>query len=181
MVISFSLIGCQPDGPASDEGRSYTSSYVDETRRSIKALSDDRIEGLLSGEGLGYALAAELNGYPGPRHVLDLGDSLGLTVEQRREIAGTFDAMQDAASAAGERLVRAEAKLDSLFAAKQASKRDVRAWVEEAARHEADVRYAHLSTHLETAELMTSDQISAYNRLRGYAGDGAHLHSSGHH
>ena len=34
---------------------------------------------------MGLALAAELNGYPGPRHVLDLADQLGLTPEQQVE------------------------------------------------------------------------------------------------
>ena len=32
---------------------------------------------------MGLALAAELNGYPGPSHVLELADKLELSAEQR--------------------------------------------------------------------------------------------------
>ena len=44
--------------------------------RSIKALSDQQIADLGAGRGMGLALAAELNGYPGPSHVLELADKL---------------------------------------------------------------------------------------------------------
>ena len=48
------------------------SPYAGQQARQVKALSKAEIEGLLAGRGLGYAKAAELNHYPGPRHVLDL-------------------------------------------------------------------------------------------------------------
>ena len=35
---------------------------------------------------MSLALAAELNGYPGPLHVLELADRLGLSAEQRGKV-----------------------------------------------------------------------------------------------
>ena len=52
-----------------------------ETRR-VKALSEEQIADLEGGRGMGLALAAELNGYPGPLHVLELAETLDLTDEQ---------------------------------------------------------------------------------------------------
>ena len=46
--------------------------YAGQQTRTIKALSDDEIAALRNGEGMGMAKAAELNGYPGPIHVLSL-------------------------------------------------------------------------------------------------------------
>jgi hypothetical protein len=50
--------------------------------RPIKALSDQQVADLKAGRGMGLALAAELNGYPGPSHLVELSDQLGLTAEQ---------------------------------------------------------------------------------------------------
>jgi hypothetical protein len=50
--------------------------------RPIKALSDQQVADLKAGRGMGLALAAELNSYPGPSHLVELSDQLGLTSEQ---------------------------------------------------------------------------------------------------
>ena len=57
--------------------------YAGMQARPIKALSDQQIADLKAGRGMGLALAAELNGYPGPLHVLELADKLDLSAEQR--------------------------------------------------------------------------------------------------
>jgi hypothetical protein len=57
------------------------SPYTGQERREIKALSNEEIDRYLSGDGMGLAKAAELNHYPGPRHVLELADQL----QQRRQ------------------------------------------------------------------------------------------------
>jgi hypothetical protein len=61
------------------------SPYAGEEARAIKALSDQEIEAYLSGQGMGYAKAAELNSYPGPKHVLELARELGLTPAQEEQ------------------------------------------------------------------------------------------------
>jgi len=53
--------------------------YAGQQTWTIKALSEDEIAALRNGEGMGMAKAAELNGYPGPIHVLALVAQLGLT------------------------------------------------------------------------------------------------------
>ena len=157
------------------------SPYAGQEGREIKALSADEVRGYLGGAGLGYAKAAELNGYPGPRHVLDLADSLALTADQRRRVEASFRAMQAEAQARGRELVGAEAALDRLFAEGQATHEEVRALAETAAKIEGRVRSAHLEAHIDTRAVLTPVQVAAYNRLRGYGGGAAHGDHRGHH
>src|SRR5262245_12308395 len=60
--------------------------YAGMQHRGIKALSEQQIADLRAGKGMGLALAAELNGYPGPIHVLELGDRLELSAQQRQRL-----------------------------------------------------------------------------------------------
>src|SRR5882724_3029275 len=62
--------------------------------RPIKALSDQQVADLKAGRGMGLALAAELNGYPGPSHLLELSDKLNLSTDQRAAIQRLFDSMK---------------------------------------------------------------------------------------
>ena len=54
----------------------YTSKYVGEEYRKIKSLSPDDVEELKKGGGWGLAKAAELNGLPGPAHILEMEDKI---------------------------------------------------------------------------------------------------------
>jgi hypothetical protein len=60
--------------------------YAGLQNRSIKTLSDQQIEDLTAGRGMGLALAAELNGYPGPIHAIELAEQLHLSPEQLRKL-----------------------------------------------------------------------------------------------
>src|SRR6185312_5504441 len=86
--------------------------------RSVKTLSDQQIADLNAGRGMGLALAAELNGYPGPSHVLELADKLDLTADQRAGVQRLFDAMKDEAMPLGARLIEQESELDRQFASR---------------------------------------------------------------
>ena len=158
------------------------SPYAGEQTRAIKALSPDEVSGYLAGHGLGLARAAELNGYPGPRHVLDAAAELGLTPEQTAALNRVFEQMQAAARPLGEKLVACETKLDRLFTRRQATPDAVRELTTEAGRLQGEIRAVHLNAHLATVTILTPAQIAAYNTLRGYdqsaAGSSAH---SGHH
>jgi|SRR5437764_11620190 len=144
------------------------SSYAGQHTRAIKALSAEDIAGLINGEGLGMAKAAELNGYPGPKHVLTLADDLKLTEAQRRQVRAIFDQMSAAARPLGMELIGRELLLDRLFAAGEVT--PDRLAVETAAigTLEGSLRSVHLTAHLQTRALLNVDQISLYNRLRGY-------------
>src|SRR5208282_406614 len=54
-------------------------------------VSDEQRREYLNGEGIGLAKAAELNHYPGPRHVLDIADKLGLSTDQLTATRALFD------------------------------------------------------------------------------------------
>jgi len=150
------------------------SPYAKQESRAIKALSDERISALEMGRGLGYAKAAELNGYPGPLHVLEMADELGLDAEQRRRSRALFEAMRDRARALGRELIAAEAALDRLFAEGGASGQRLSERVSESARIEGELRQVHLQAHIEQAALLSVEQIAAYARRRGYGDRAGH-------
>jgi hypothetical protein len=60
------------------------------------SLSAKELADLEAGNGMGLARAAELNGYPGPRHVLDAANDgkLTLTAAQREAVEEVFASMQ---------------------------------------------------------------------------------------
>jgi Spy/CpxP family protein refolding chaperone len=154
---------------------SNPSPYVGFETRDVKTLSTERQEGLKRGAGLGYALAAELNGYPGPMHVLELADQLGLDADQKSRTQRAYEKMRKEAITAGEALIAAEAHLDRLFALKQVSYDRIDAQTAVAAGQEARLRAIHLKAHLEMAEILTPEQAESYNRLRGFVrADGDH-------
>jgi parvulin-like peptidyl-prolyl isomerase len=88
------------------------SPYSGMQTRPIKALSDQQVADLKAGRGMGLALAAELNGYPGPAHLLELADKLELTAEQRARAQELFESMRQEALPLGARLIQQEAELD---------------------------------------------------------------------
>jgi Spy/CpxP family protein refolding chaperone len=136
--------------------------------RPAKALSDQQIADLKAGRGMGLALAAELNGYPGPMHVLELATPLGLSDEQRAKGAALFDAMKQEAVVLGERLIAAETSLDRQFADKTVTASSLREATHDIATVQGDLRLAHLKYHLATLELLTPEQAARYSALRGY-------------
>ena len=146
------------------------SHYAGMEAREIKALSSADIEGIRAGRGMSLALAAELNGYPGPLHVLELSDRLALTVQQTHETQALYQQMKAAAMAAGEEFVRAERELDRLFASKSATPQQLGASLARVADAQARLRGTHLQAHLEQVRILTPEQVKQYNKLRGYGG-----------
>lgn len=145
------------------------SPYAGQESRDIKALSPDEIADLEAGRGMGLALAAELNGYPGPRHVLDLAQELRLSAEQRRRTSELFEAMRKETSALGMQVIEAERTLDRLFAEKQATPQSIAAATQAAGMAKGALRAAHLRYHLAMMEVLTAEQVAAYGHLRGYS------------
>ena len=146
----------------------HTSAYADIAMRPIKALSDDQIGDLKAGRGMGLSLPAELNGYPGPKHVLELADQLGLSVAQRQTTSQLIDAMSAEAVALGTEIIGQEVRLESLFADRKADADQTRAIVERIGAAQASLRFVHLKYHLAIRTAMTAEQIEKYATLRGY-------------
>jgi Spy/CpxP family protein refolding chaperone len=153
------------------------SPYADQQDANIKALTAGEQSALLDGQGMGFAKAAELNGYPGPRHVLDLAAALDLTHTQRVATEALFERMRADARRAGSDLVEAERALDALYATRSATPERVDRQLAKIESLRARLRGIHLNAHLEQASLLTSQQVTLYSRLRGYDGG----HASGHH
>jgi hypothetical protein len=158
------------------------SPYAGWQDREIKAISAERIDALRSGKGAGYALSAELNGYPGPRHVLDLADELELSSDQRQVTERLFESMRAETIPLGEALIEAEHLLEALFREGRADEETIAALTAEIGAHEGRLRAAHLKYHVEMTKLMDVVQRDTYNRLRGYgeAPEVGHVGSSGH-
>jgi Spy/CpxP family protein refolding chaperone len=159
---------------------STESPYVGEEQRAIKALSPQQIDDYLQGRGLGYAKAAELNHYPGPRHVLDLAAELGLTPDQVSRSHAIFAAMQAQAAALGRQFVEREQALDRAFADGAIDADSLRALVSELGTLQAQIRYTHLVAHLEQKAVLSEHQVLLYDRLRGYGAGQGHQHEFTH-
>ncbi len=154
--------------PAAGQTGAGPQPYSGLEQREIKALSAAEIDDYRNGRGMSLALAAELNGYPGPRHVLDLAGPLGLTPEQRSQTQALFDAMQREAAALGEEIVAREAELDAWFAGATAQADEIEALAVLIGHLNGRLRSVHLRTHLTMRVLLSPDQIAAYAELRGY-------------
>jgi hypothetical protein len=144
--------------------------------RPIKALSEQQIADLRAGRGMGLALAAELNGYPGPMHVLELADALDLSDQQRAKMQELFATMKAEAIPLGERLIAQEAELDKAFAGKTITAATLAASTETIGATHAALRQAHLKYHLFTIEVLTPAQLQRYAELRGYKTGMQHPH-----
>jgi Spy/CpxP family protein refolding chaperone len=152
------------------------SPYMGQETRDIKALSPQDIDDYLHGRGLGYAKAAELNHYPGPRHVLELANELALTPEQLRQTRAIFETMHAQAVELGKQLVDKEQALDRQFANGSIDAVSLHALVSDIGVLQANIRYAHLVAHLEQKALLTTHQVQLYDQLRGYGA----AHGQGH-
>jgi Spy/CpxP family protein refolding chaperone len=157
------------------------SPYAGLEARAVKTLSEDEIADLLAGRGAGMALPAELNHYPGPKHVLELAVNLGLAPEQEAETRRLFRRMQADAMSLGEAVVAREAELDQLFASGAAQDAALRALVAEIARLRGELRFTHLKYHLAMRRVLSAEQAAAYDAARNYAaGQGSQGGTGGH-
>lgn len=142
--------------------------YAGMQGRSIKSFSAQQIADLRSGKGLAMALPAELNGYPGPAHVLELAEALDLSTEQKSKTQTLFERMQAEARSLGERWIEREAELDALFRENRATETLISEAAANAARAQGELRAAHLRYHLYMLEVLQPVQIDKYKQLRGY-------------
>ena len=117
------------------------------------------------GEGFGMAMAADHNGYPGPRHVLDMAADLHLTAEQRAAMQKIFAEMHEKAVARGKEMFEAEARLDQMFRDAR-PEADLREQAFRVDSIHAELRWIHLSAHLAAQKVLSVEQIAQYTRLR---------------
>lgn len=145
------------------------SPYTGRTALPMKALTADQLDAYRNGTGAGMAIPAEMNGYPGPRHILDLADQLKLDAGQKTKITAIFDRMHASAVKLGQNIIDDEKKLDDAFAHGNASDAEVRSLTDEIAHLQGTLRYTHLTAHLAAKSVLSAEQVQLYNQARGYA------------
>jgi hypothetical protein len=178
MVMALIVSG-PPARPAA-AADSRASPSAGQESRPIKSLSDDDLAELERGGGWGLARAAELNGIPGPAHLLELASVLPLSAEQAERIDSIFQDMRSRAITVGERLIAEERALDAAFHSASIDKDGLRERVARIATIRGELRYIHLAAHLDTLPLLTGAQIARYRELRGYGGDMCENIPAGH-
>ncbi len=146
--------------------------YAEQEKRAVKALSDTEIADLLAGRGMGLAKAAELNGYPGPAHLLEHAAVLKLSDTQRAAIEAIRARMAAAATVLGRDILEHERALEAAFADARIDAALLKAKTDAIAALMGRLRAVHLVAHIESRPLLRPEQIADYDKLRGYAGQG---------
>lgn len=144
------------------------SPYAEEEKRTIKSLSDTEIAALTNGEGAGLAKIAELNSFPGPKHILENESAMELSAEQKTEVQKSFQKMKDRAVELGKQIVEREREFDELFRQSKVNEAVLQDKTQSIAKLQGELRATHLQAHLEMKKLLSPPQVEKYNRLRGY-------------
>ena len=129
------------------------------------AVPPDRDE-LLKGAGMDLAAIADLNNYPGPKHVLDLKSELRLTRDQVKKTEALDKVVSSSAVAKGGEIVQAEEELNQLFEAGTVSEKVMRSKLEQIGKLRADLRFIHLQAHLRMRQILTPEQIKMYTEMK---------------
>ncbi|OAP35189.1 hypothetical protein AU381_25930 [Sinorhizobium glycinis] len=153
---------------AANEEHVHSSHYAGQQMREIKSLSPDDVSELQNGRGWGLAKAAELNGMPGPSHVLKMKRELGLTADQEAVTRNIFEKMRHEAIAEGKRLIAEEALLEVGFRERSLDRDSLRDRLRGIELSRSSLRYIHLAAHLEMFRVLDEHQNKRYNELRGY-------------
>lgn len=142
--------------------------YAGQDTRAVSTLSAADVQALREGRGWGLAKPAELNGYPGPMHVLELAEKLELTEPQKKRVELIFKRMKLGAISIGTRYVEAERAIDNVFKEGAAQTGGLQTRLRDAERLRSELRRAHLQAHVETTPVLTPEQRKKYSELRGY-------------
>ena len=146
--------------------------YAGQEQRQISSLSRDDISALENGEGWGLAKPAELNGFPGPLHILELSEQLELEERQKLAVEAAFNTMKAKARELGNALIEAEASLDAAFEQQIATPELLAERLALTEEIRAALRAVHLSAHLQVTPLLSDNQKRRYAELRGYGAGG---------
>lgn len=146
----------------------HASKYAGQQTREIKSLSNNDIEELERGGGWGLAKAAELNGLPGPAHILELQSELKLEQSQIAKVKALHSDMQQRAILGGKKLIALEKALEKRFRARSVDEEQLKKTLADIAAARAELRFVHLSAHLQTPSILSEQQIAQYIELRGY-------------
>lgn len=153
---------------ASVAGGGHSAPYAGQDQREVKSLSRADLDSLRRGLGWGLAKAAELNGVPGPLHVLELAEALKLTAEQKKKTESIYVEMRTSAQELGHRLIEEEKQVDQFFQTGAADHGRLKQLVSTVGHTRSELRLVHLRAHLHMRPILTPKQLALYNELRGY-------------
>ena len=154
--------------PAWTQSVHKTSPHAHARSAEVSGLTADDVRALQNGEGMGLARAADLNHFPGPKHLLDLGAELNLNPGQIKRIRAIHGRMKAQAIAKGEDILEAEAHLAGLFASGRPSAAQVKRITEQIGIMRGQLRAIHLIAHIDSTRELTAAQIEGYDRLRAH-------------
>ena len=132
---------------------------------SLAQVPQDR-DALLNADGMNQASFAEMNGYPGPKYVLDLADKLNLTAEQRKSVQESYTEMITRAKELGKQIVGIEKELNDAFAQGFVNQKSVGNDAEEIGRLRGRLRAIYLVAFMKTKAALNESQIALYRKLR---------------
>ena len=126
-------------------------------------------EVLEKGEGGGMVSYAGINGYPGPRRILEMESKLYLSEEQQKDIQALCDGVQESAREKGDAIIKKEEQLESMFRSGKANESDVKKLSGEIAQLRGELRALHMIAHIEARKILTKEQLAVCNPERGTA------------
>lgn len=168
MRLSFFVVAVLLSSGAVASEMPHHQGHGHDAMGSIKSLSPSDIADIQKGSGWGLAKAAELNGVPGPIHLLELKTEIPLSAAQIAKVEALYEEMRNQAVPTGQRLLHQEKMLNDAFRSRDIDAARLKAAIDAIGATRAQLRYVHLSTHLKTLELLSEDQVARYNALRGY-------------
>ena len=162
-LLAFSL----PVQPLAGAGRVFAAPRQDAPGAMAHHHSclDEERAAIERGEGLGMAGPADRNGYPGPKHALELRKELKLSPEQVAALEKVQAGMTEKAIARGKEMFSAEVRLEEMFheGRPEAELREQSFRIDSL---HAELRWVHLSAHLAARALLTPEQVALYQRAR---------------
>jgi Spy/CpxP family protein refolding chaperone len=167
LVMTVGLLGAPDAGAQHAHGQHGPGDAA-----GTSTLTADDVRQLLDGDGAGMAKAAELHGYPGPKHILERAAHLTLTPAQHEAVTAIRSRMLAEAQRLGREIVEQERALDAAFEAKSITPEDLAARLRRIGALRADLRAAHLAAHLEAVTVLTPEQVQAYYQLGAHGSHG---------
>lgn len=133
----------------------------------LSGVSEQEKEALLKGGGLGAGMIAMMNGYPGPKHVLEMGDELELTDAQRESIGTIYGKVKAESVKYGTELVEKDEALAAMFTSGSVDTGDVEKLAREIGELQGRVRAEHLNAHVKTYDALTPAQREKLSSMQG--------------
>lgn len=149
MIAAPGICRAQADGP----------------RPAISTITQEEMEALTNGSSSGAGRPAEVNGYPGPKRLVEHAAELGLTADQLAKVKTLNQGMKREAMELGGRIVEGETALDALLKSGSVDRKRLASLVSDIAGLRGRMRLVHLQLHFALRELLTDEQLLRYRAL----------------